>query len=267
MFKLDLKKYRPPYLVHSDTGRMFGHIRENYLTSYRQQNLLELHFSFLCEKLGKDNLVLPSFNYDFPKFKIYDLLKTPSQVGSLSNHIIENNILKRTTTPIFSFLTNISELLIENYRPFSRGSVFDRLHELDGTIIFYGAKIDSCTYLHFIEDQFGPPLYRYQKEFTGQIINNKLAKEVKVEFHVRPMGLNLDYDWDTLNQLLIDNDAVTTLTKGCFAIKVKDLYLIWGDFFKKNQFDILSEKTKYPLLKKYQDIGRRFIKSDFEVSQ
>lgn len=267
MFNLDLKKYRPPYLIHSDTGRMFGHIRENYSTSYRQQNLLELHFIYLCEKLGKDNLILPSFNYDFSTVKIYDPLKTSSQVGSLSNHIIENNLLKRTTTPIFSFLTNISELLIENYRPFSRGSLFDRLYELDGTIIFYGAKIDSCTYLHFIEEQFGPPLYRYQKEFTGKIIDNGLAKEVKVEFHVRPMGVNLEYDWDTLNQLLIDTDVVTTLAKGCFAVKVKDLSLIWGPFFNKNQFDILSNKTKKTIIEKYKNIGRRFIKSDFEVSQ
>jgi aminoglycoside N3'-acetyltransferase len=267
MFKLDVKKYKPPYLVHSDTGRMFGHVREKYSQSYKQLDLLELHFILLCEKLGKDNLIIPSFNYDFPKAKIYDPLKTLSQVGSLSNHIIENNLLKRTTTPIFSFLTNIPELLTENYSPFSIGSLFDRLHEMDGTIIFYGAKIDSCTYLHFIEEQFGPPLYRYQKEFTGKIINNGLTREVKVEFHVRPMGLNLDYDWNTLNQLLIDNDVVTTLAKGCFAVKVKDLSAIWGTFFKNNQFDILSEKTKKSIIEKYKSTGRRFVKSDFEVFQ
>lgn len=246
---------------------MFGYIRGKYSTSDGQQDILKLHLDLLSEKLDKENLIFPSFNYNFPREKIFDLLKTPSQVGSLTNYIIQENLWKRTTTPIFSFLTNIPEILTENYNPFSRGSVFDRLHEMDGTIIFYGAKIDSCTYLHYVEDQFGPPLYRYQKEFSGQIIDNELTREVKVEFHVRPMGLNLDYDWDTLNQLLIDNNIITTLAKGCFAVKAKDLSMAWGTFFEKNQFQILSEKTKSPVLEKYKNIGRRFIKSDFEVSQ
>jgi len=264
---IDLRRHKPPYLVHSDTFRMFGLVRDRYSKSDAQQDLSKLHFDYFCEKFGKDNLVLPSFNYDFPKEKTFDVLKTPSQVGSLTNYVIKNSLLKRTATPIFSFLTNIAELLTENNTPFSRGSVFDRMYQMDGTVIFYGTKIDSCTYLHFVEDQFGPPLFRYQKEFAGQLVDGQSAREIKVEFHVRPMGLDLDYDWDKLNQLLIDSNVVTNLAKGCFAVKVKDLSRVWGDFFKKNQFEILSAETKDSVLGEYQKIGRRFIKSDFEASQ
>lgn len=267
MLDIDLKKHKPPYLVHSDTFRMFGLIRDRYSRSDGQQDLLRLHFDYLCEKLGKDNLVFPSFNYDFPKEKTYDLLKTPSQVGSLTNYVIENSLLKRTTTPIFSFLTNVPELLIEHNSPFSRGSVFDRMYQMDGTIVFYGAKIDSCTYLHFVEEQFGPPLFRYQKEFAGQLVNGALTREVKVEFHVRPMGLELDYDWDKLNQLLVDNNVVTPLAKGCFAVNVKDISRIWGSFFRSGQFEILSKDTKNSVFKMYENVGRRFVKSDFEGAE
>ncbi len=267
MLDIDLRKHKPPYLVHSDTFRMFGLIRDRYSTSGGERDLLKLHFDYLCEELGEENLVLPSFNYDFPKEKIFDLLKTPSQVGSLTNYVIKNGFLKRTTTPIFSFLTNIPELLTQHNNPFSRGSVFDSLYQMDGTIIFYGTKVDSCTYLHFVEDQFGPPLFRYQKNFTGQIVDGRLTREINVEFHVRPMGLELDYDWDKLNQLLIENNVVTTLAKGCFAVNVKDLSRVWGSFFRINQFEVLSSDTKDSVLKLYKKIGRRFIKSDFEVSQ
>lgn len=267
MFNIAFKKYTPPYMIHSDAGRMFGYIRDRHSPLNRQHDFLSLHFDLLCDKFGKDNLIFPSFNYDFPKDKIFDLVKTPSQVGSLTNYIIQNHLLKRTSTPIFSFLTNIHELLIENKSPFSSGSVFDRMHQMDGTILFYGTKIDSCTYLHYVEDQFGPPLYRYQKEFTGLLVDGRTTREVEVEFHVRPMGIDLKYDWDKLNQLLIYNNAITILTKGCFAVKIKDLSKIWGDLFYKNQFEILSTETKKPIIEKYRKLGRRFKQSDFESPQ
>ena len=168
MLDIDLKNLKPPYLIHSDVFSTFGLIKEEYKSSALKVNPLELHFSLLCELFSRDNIILPSFNYDFPKTKLYDTKLTNSQVGSLTNYVLENELLSRTKTPIFSFLSNISALLSEHNFPFSTGSVFDFLHNNDGTIVFYGAEIFSCTYIHYVENQFGPPVFRYDKRFIGQ---------------------------------------------------------------------------------------------------
>ena len=44
----------------------------------------------------------------------------------------------------------------------------------------------------------------------------------------------------------------------------KDLLSVWGNFYTKNQFDILSIQTKDVVSNKFNSIGRRFIQKDFE---
>jgi Aminoglycoside 3-N-acetyltransferase len=265
MLAIDSKNLKPPYLIHSDSFRTFGFIKESFKASKVRVNPSVLHFNLLCQVFGKHNIILPSFNYEFPKTKCYDTKRTVSQVGSLTNFVLESDLLGRTKTPIFSFLTDIPELLKEHNYPFSSGSTFDFVHKHDGTIIFYGADISSCTYLHFIENEYGPPVFRYDKRFTGTITDNHLTRDIFVEFHARPLGLQLDYNWKLLFQLLIDEDVIFTISPNCFAVKARQLSRVWGDFFIKSQFDILSDETKEIVRNKFNVIGRRFAQKDFEV--
>jgi aminoglycoside N3'-acetyltransferase len=266
MLNIDLKNLKPPYLIHSDIFKTFGYIKDDYKVNKVKINPLELHFNILCKLFSRDNIIFPSFNYDFPKTKFYDTKLTNSQVGALTNYILKKNILYRTKTPIFSFLTNISDLLSEHNLPFSSGSIFDFINKNDGTIIFYGAEISSCTFLHYVENQFGPPVFRYDKKFLGTIFDNQTKSETFVEFHVRPFGLELDYNWDLLLKLLVQKNALHKLSNNFFAVKAKDVSNIWGNFFVKNQFDILSTKTKDAIIDKFNIIGRRFVQKDFEIN-
>ena len=118
------------------------------------------------------------------------------------NYVLENQFLSRTKTPIFSFLTDIKDVLCGHNFPFSTGSVFDFVNNNDGTIVFYGAEISSCTFLHYVENQFGPPVFRYDKKFIGSISDGQTISNTFVEFHARPLGLELDYNWDLLLKLL-----------------------------------------------------------------
>ena len=78
-----------------------------------------------------------------------------------------------------------------------------------------------------MESQFGPPRYRYDKCFKGSIINDESTIiPVEVEFHTRPLGLELEYDWDFLWQLLKQKNVVRHITPNFFAIKAKYLSLI-----------------------------------------
>ena len=264
LLDIDSKNLKPPYLIHSDLFRAFSFIKEAYKESKEDVNPSELHFDVLCQIFGKENLILPSFNYDFPKSKIYDTKNTSSQVGTLTNYVLENSLLCRTKTPIFSFLTDIPELLLEHSYPFSSGSVFDYLYVNDGSVVFYGTDITSCTYLHFIENQFGPPLFRYDKNFGGTIIDKGIYKDCFVQFHVRPHGMELDYNWNFLYQLLIQKDVVVNLSNNCFAVKARNISRIWGELFVKDPFEILSKESKIIVKTHVDKIGRRLIQSDFE---
>ncbi len=264
MLDIVSKKLKPPYLIHSDLFKTFGLIKEEYKENKGKYSPFDLHFNLLAKLFSKENIILPSFNYEFPNTKFYHTKLTTSQVGSLGNYVLENQLLLRTKTPIFSFLTNIKDVLGEHNFPFSTGSIFDFINKNDGTIIFYGADISSCTFLHYVENQFGPPVFRYDKKFIGSISDGQTISNTFVEFHARPLGLGLDYNWDLLLKILVENNSIHLLSNNFFAVKAKDLLSIWGNFFTKNQFDILSTKTKDVVRNKYNDIGRRFIQKDFE---
>ena len=89
MLVIDSKKLKPPYLIHSDLLKTFGLIKEEYKNSKGKKCPLEMHFNLLSNLFSKENLIFPSFNYDFPKTKFFDTQLTLSQVGSLTNYILE----------------------------------------------------------------------------------------------------------------------------------------------------------------------------------
>lgn len=266
MWKLDidLKNLKPPYLIHSDLFRMYKNpwLRSN---SNATSGYMSRHLKFLEKNFGVNNLIIPSFNYDFSKKNLYDIELDKSHTGALSNFIMDNNLLKRSKTPIFSFLTNIEELLCTQELPFSCGSTFDYLYNNDGAIVFYGAPISSCTYLHFIEDQFGPPMYRYDKCFSGDVISSNKTERVKVRFHVRPSKLKIDYDWDYLFSLLEAQQVLVKFSPDFFAVRAKDLSMIWGNQFSRDQYSILSFSCRREVTAEIELAGRRFIQKDFEL--
>ena len=64
--------------------------------------------------------------------------------------------------------------------------------------------------------------------------------------------------------ILLDNNAIHSMSTNIFAVKVRDLFDLWGNFFTKNQFDILSIDTRDVINNKFNSFGRRFTQEDFE---
>jgi hypothetical protein len=147
MLDIVSKKLKPPYLIHSDLFKTFGLIKEEYKENNGKFSPFDLHFNLLAKLFSKENIILPSFNYEFPNTKFYHTKLTTSQVGSLGNYVLENQLLLRTKTPIFSFLTNIKDVLGEHNFPFSTGSIFDFINKNDGTIIFQSLYILFFLYV------------------------------------------------------------------------------------------------------------------------
>ena len=68
-------------------------------------NLYEKFLSFLIKRIGKKGTILiPAYNYDFTKGKIFDREKSKSNVGSFSNYLIKRYSENRTFEPIFNHI-------------------------------------------------------------------------------------------------------------------------------------------------------------------
>jgi len=78
--------------------------------------------------------------------------------------------------------------------------------------------------------------------------------------------MDLEYDWELLYELLINENVVHKLAPSVFAIRCRDISRIWGESFKGDQFSILSVGSQETVKAHVKKLGRRFIQNDFEVT-
>ena len=158
-------------LVHSDIKRTLVNARRQGV-KLSPEDILE---SFLLALGPKGTLLLPLFNFDFPKTKTFDVRYTPSQMGALTEVARVREDVVRTGHPIYSFavLGDLKEQFseINNISGYGKDSPFGVLHKLDGKI----ASLDledqnSMTFYHYVEESLSVG-YRYFKDFKGQYTN------------------------------------------------------------------------------------------------
>ena len=126
--------------------------------------------------LGTDRdgtLIMPTFNFDFNKGKPWDVRKTRSKMGALTEVVRMDPRAKRVFHPFYSFaiLGKHAEVLgsLRYKSAYERNSVFGKLRDLDGKIMVIGLSYnDSMTFFHHIEQMEGVD-YRFLKQFTGEV--------------------------------------------------------------------------------------------------
>ena len=258
-----------PVFIHTDLFNVHELITP---IDFDRKKICEQHLKLIKSLFRQNNIWIPTFNYDFSCSKIFDVTKTPSQVGYFTEYIRKFCAEWRTTVPFFSVCGcgeqpkfNVSDYLT----PFAENSIFNTLFKGKGKILFYGAKINSMTFLHFIESLIGPPLYRYDKLFVGNVTSQYGTQNVKVKFHVRPWKHYLDYDWATIFVDLKGAGLVKLVSslgacQSVFYIDVVELVDFWYKKVKKDPFYYLDAKSKEWIVPMYKKLGRRFLIDDFE---
>ena len=250
--KLELKKFKPPYFIHSDIINA-----HNILVSCRKidrkKNICENHFNFLKDELGEENLIFPAFNYEYGKSLKFDLNKDVSEVGSLSEWVRTSSGFYRSHSPFFSILNKYKFIEFDNIQyPFGKNSFFEKIFNINGTFLFYGVNFSIFTALHYLETVLGPVPYRYDKVFKGKIIENNFSKDCEVVLHVRPRGINLDYDWIKMQNDLIEEDILKKSKdfRNLYFCSSKDIYSFFRQKLNKDIFYMLNIYSK----KKFFDL-------------
>ena len=118
---IDLSNCNPPFLVHSDIFRTADLVRKQSGASRDLSQVLRAHLTNLENWFGVGDLIFPTFNYDFPKSKVFDVEKTDSQAGSLTNYVRFLGDYYRTTTPVYSFAINKIRPKTYSNTPFRKG--------------------------------------------------------------------------------------------------------------------------------------------------
>ncbi len=117
-------------------------------------------------------LVLPTFTYSFTKNEVFDVLKTPSTVGMITDIFRRRPGVSRNADPIFSVAASgagRAEFAGTNSREcFGADSIFGLLHRRNAWIAGLGCGFNT-TFVHYVEKCAGVN-YRYEKLFTGTIV-------------------------------------------------------------------------------------------------
>lgn len=155
--------------IHSELnfGKMANGLKRRELCSLIMDALLELKVK---------TLVFPTFTFSFSNFETYDVLNSKTKMGMLNEFARKMPGAVRTLDPMTSvcILGEQKELAeLSGKNSIGAGSFFDNLHKTQKIVrfLFLGTTIGQCyTHMHFTEEQLKVP-YRYEKEFSGTIID------------------------------------------------------------------------------------------------
>ena len=129
------------------------------------------------ESLGVKTLVFPTFTFSFCNNEVFDVQNSRTQMGAINEYVRKNRPGVRSCDPLLSVYVLGDKLnLIDNLSEYSIGigSNYDRVHLCGKEVkfLFFGADMNACfTYNHYMEALFKVP-YRYNREFSGTIIND-----------------------------------------------------------------------------------------------
>jgi len=253
-------------LIHTDVLKGVKFSAKNRITFLNQ------HYEFILNFIGEKNLFIPSFNYSCLKSGNYDIENDEAQVGILNEHIRKTTKLKRSPIPVFNFLSNNVHHHVKFEHgsiidPFGEESLFHFLYMNNSYLLHYGSKFSSSTIIHYIERISKNLIYRYDKVFNVKIIDTNQSINVKFNYHVRPIGFEIEYDWVKLESDLMTNKILDQYTDGrtqIIGIRIKDLVNFWLENLIEDPLYLLDVKTKYNVIKKLEKTGRKFTINDFE---
>jgi aminoglycoside N3'-acetyltransferase len=114
--------------AHTDFFKFYTHILK--YKKIDPQEGLRLMFNQI-KIITNNKIIVPTYNYNFTKTKIFNYYKSKSEVGFFSEHFRKKFKDYRTNIPVFSDCSNIElKNKITSLNPFGINSTFDNLTKI-----------------------------------------------------------------------------------------------------------------------------------------
>ena len=170
-------------------------------------------------------LIMPTFNFDFNKGMLWDVRKTRSKMGALTEVVRVDPRAKRVFHPFYSFaiLGKHAEMVsaLRYKSAYERNSVFGKLRDLNGKIMVIGLSYNnSMTFFHHIEQMEGVD-YRFLKQFTGEVTDeNGNTYTDTFEMLVRDIDKGVMTMVDPMGALMEQADVIQSAKIGEADVKL-----------------------------------------------
>lgn len=151
----------------------------------------------LLELVGEEGtIMMPTFNFDFCNGIDFDIDKTPSTVGVLTEYFRTNYSTCRSTSPPYHSICargKNAELVskIKSISSFGENSFFQYLLDIDAKYLLIGVSFDAVPSFHWIEEKVQVP-YRFWKNFKGNVIRQNGSQKEEYSMFARKEGFRLD---------------------------------------------------------------------------
>lgn len=232
-------------LIHSSCKRTF----ERFARIGHRIEVDTILKSFL-EAVGKRGTVLfPTFNFDFCGGKGYDIRKTPSKMGILTEAARLDHNSVRNGHPAYSFATigyHAKAFGMDNYRGLGKGSPFDKLTEMDGKIACLDINEQgSMTYHHHVDAMEQVP-WRFFKVFHGDYTDWwGETNQRSYGIYVRKRSLGVQTNINPMGDLLWGAEIYTGhkpgIKSGFRVAKAREVY----DYIKMHYDAGMAEGLSY----------------------
>ena len=156
------------------------------------------------EIVGPEGTILiRTFTWAFCRGETFDILNSPSEVGSLGTIALKRSDFQRTKHPIYSWCVwgKDTEYLckLDNVSSFGKNTPWEFLLDKNASLITLGnTEVAGVTILHHIEQLANVP-YRAEKVFESEYIDENGKHSIRrYSMFVRPINIqveNLSDEW------------------------------------------------------------------------
>ena len=226
-------------LLHANASRLVKNclkIDKNFQTNSILRTLLA--------KIGPTGtIIVPTFSFKSIENKFFDIKKTPSEMGLISELVRKNPVSVRTGHPVYSFavMGSKKDLFknVDNEDAFSIYSPFKIIHNMNCKIAIMDLPDSkSMTFYHYIE-QMNSVKYRFIKKFSfnyNNLKNEILKKEYSI--FVRDLEKKVVTDVDRAGDFLWEQNIYKgdkpKINTGIRVANAKEIFDAISKIIKKN---------------------------------
>ena len=237
------------YLLHVSL------IGTGLISDVAPEKLCQFIYSSLLKKVPRGSTIYtlsPDYNYAKKNTPFsLNAENISKEIGSFSKYLFSLKKSYRSNNPIFNLCSvgPSAKEISNNGSPtaFGTNSVWNKLFKKNCEMIFIGCDLSVCTFIRYIEFNFGVP-YLYNKYFSVPVKkNNKILNFFSIS-PLRYLNSNIDYDTRkfqkilTRKKLLIfsksrDFKIMKLSTASAFKVGIEEL--------SKNAFFFLKKKPVF----------------------